>query len=56
MKETRRPYDGLAITWFAPTDYMARHDHAGICGDARRRAELPDGHLPIIVAREHVVV
>jgi uncharacterized protein (TIGR02118 family) len=51
------PYDGLAITWFASTADMklgtrtpeyevTRADEANF---------LPDGHLPIIITREHVL-
>lgn len=52
------PYDGLAITWFAGTADM----RAGAATPeyAITRADepnfLPDGHLPIIITREHVVV
>ncbi len=52
------PYDGLAITWFASTADMRR----GITTPeyAATRADepnfLPDGHLPIIITRERVVL
>ena len=52
------PYDGLAITWFASTADMRRGtttpEYAATRADEPNF--LPDGHLPIIVAREHVVV
>jgi uncharacterized protein (TIGR02118 family) len=52
------PYDGLAITWFASTADMKRG--TATPQYAATRADeahfLPDGHLPIIIAREHVVV
>jgi uncharacterized protein (TIGR02118 family) len=51
------PYDGLAITWFAATADMKR---ATTTPEYQRtRADepnfLPDGHLPIIIAREWVI-
>jgi uncharacterized protein (TIGR02118 family) len=52
------PYDGLAITWFASTADMK--DGTSTPQYAATRADeanfLPDGHLPIIITREHVVV
>ena len=57
-KSAAPAYDGLAITWFASTADMKR----GVTTPeyvATRADEpnfLPDGHLPIIVTREHVVV
>ena len=52
------PYDGLAITWFASTADMRRGattpEYAATRADEPRF--LPDGHLPIIITREHVVV
>jgi uncharacterized protein (TIGR02118 family) len=52
------PYDGLAITWFASTADMKRGTTTPAY--AATRADevnfLPDGHLPIIVTREHRVV
>lgn len=52
------PYDGLAITWFASTADMRKG--ATTPEYAATRADeshfLPDGHLPIIITREHVVV
>ena len=50
-------FDGLAITWFASTADMKR----GTLTEeyARTRADeanfLPDGHLPIIITREHIL-
>lgn len=52
------PYDGLAITWFASTAEM--RSGAATAEYAATRADeanfLPDGHLPIIITREHVVL
>jgi uncharacterized protein (TIGR02118 family) len=51
-------YDGLAITWFASTADMKRGtatpEYAATRGDEPNF--LPDGHLPIIITREHRVV
>ena len=50
------PYDGLAVTWFASTAEM-RSGAASLEYAATRADEahfLPDGHLPIIITREHV--
>jgi uncharacterized protein (TIGR02118 family) len=51
-------YDGLAITWFASTADMKRGtttpEYAATRADEPNF--LPDGHLPIIITREHVVV
>ena len=51
-------YDGLAITWFASTADMKRGtttlEYAATRADEPNF--LPDGHLPIIVTREHVVL
>jgi len=51
-------YDGLAITWFASTADMKRGtttpEYAATRADEPHF--LPDGHLPIIITREHVVV
>jgi uncharacterized protein (TIGR02118 family) len=50
-------YDGLAITWFESTADMKRG--ALSAEYAATRADepnfLPDGHLPIIITREHVL-
>lgn len=52
------PYDGLAITWFASTADMKLG--TGTQEYAATRADepnfLPDGHLPIIITREHRMV
>jgi uncharacterized protein (TIGR02118 family) len=52
------PYDGLAVTWFASTAEM--RSGAATAEYAATRADeahfLPDGHLPIIITREHVVL
>jgi uncharacterized protein (TIGR02118 family) len=51
-------YDGLAITWFASTADMKRGtttaEYAATRADERNF--LPDGHLPIIITREHTVI
>jgi uncharacterized protein (TIGR02118 family) len=51
-------YDGLAITWFASTAHMKRGTTTTeyIATRADESHFLPDGHLPIIITREHVVV
>lgn len=52
------PYDGLAITWFRSTADMrlgaTTPEYAATRADEPNF--LPDGHLPIIIAREHVIV
>jgi len=57
-KSAAPAYDGLAITWFASTADMKRGtttpEYAATRADEPNF--LPDGHLPIIVTREHVVV
>lgn len=48
-------YDGLAITWFASTADM-KHGTTTPEYRATRADEpnfLPDGHLPVIITREH---
>jgi uncharacterized protein (TIGR02118 family) len=52
------PYDGLAITWFRSTADMKAGTVTPeyIATRADERNFLPDGHLPIIITREHVVV
>ena len=52
------PYDGLAITWFRSTAEMKAGTATPeyIATRADERNFLPDGHLPIIITREHVVV
>lgn len=56
--DTPPRYDGLAITWFASTSDMRKG--ATTTAYAATRADepnfLPDGHLPIIITREQVVV
>ena len=51
-------FDGLAITWFESTADMRRG--ATTAEYAATRADepnfLPDGHLPIIITREHALV
>lgn len=57
-KSAAPPYDGLAITWFASTADMRQG--ATTPEYAATRADeahfLPEGHLPIIITRERVVV
>jgi uncharacterized protein (TIGR02118 family) len=57
-KSPAPPYDGLAITWFASTADMKRGtttpEYAATRADEPNF--LPDGHLPIIVTREHVLL
>lgn len=52
------PFDGLAITWFHSTADMRAG--AGAPEYAATRADeanfLPDGHLPIIITREHTIM
>jgi uncharacterized protein (TIGR02118 family) len=52
------PYDGLAITWFESTADMKRGtttpEYAATRADEKHF--LPDGHLPIIITKEHVVL
>jgi uncharacterized protein (TIGR02118 family) len=52
------PYDGLAVTWFASTAEMrsgaATPEYAATRADEAHF--LPNGHLPIIITREHVVL
>ena len=51
------PYDGLAVTWFASTSDMRlgtrTPEYAATRDDEANF--LPDGHLPIIITREHVL-
>jgi uncharacterized protein (TIGR02118 family) len=57
-KSETPPFDGLAITWFASTADMKRGtttpEYAATRAD--EPPFLPDGHLPIIITREHLVV
>jgi uncharacterized protein (TIGR02118 family) len=50
-------YDGLAITWFESTADMKRGtstpEYAATRADEPNF--LPEGHLPIIITREHVL-
>lgn len=52
------PYDGLAITWFASTADMKKTVETAEYKITRADESnfLPDGHLPIIITREHLVV
>ena len=51
-------YDGLAITWFASTDDMKKGTSTPeyIATRADEPNFLPDGHLPIIITREYLIV
>jgi len=53
--EAAPPYDGLAITWFASTTDMKRGTTTPEYAITRADEPnfLPDGHLPIIITREH---
>ncbi len=55
--ETAPLYDGLAVTWFASTADMKQgtttSEYAATRADEPNF--LPDGHLPIIITREHLV-
>lgn len=54
----RPAYDGLAITWFQSTADMKSGAKTPEYAETRadEPAFLPDGHLPIIVTREHRIV
>jgi uncharacterized protein (TIGR02118 family) len=58
QKNCLPPYDGLAVTWFASTADMKKGtttpEYAATRADEAHF--LPDGHLPIIITREHVVI
>ena len=56
--EAAPPYDGLAITWFASTADMKKGTTTPEYAFTRADEPhfLPDGHLPIIITREHLVV
>ncbi len=58
VKSPSPPYDGLAITWFASTADMKKGTATQQYKETRADELhfLPDGHLPIIITREHVVV
>jgi len=51
-------FDGLALTWFDSTADMKQGAQTGIYAQTRADEAnfLPDGHLPFIVTREHVIV
>jgi uncharacterized protein (TIGR02118 family) len=51
------PYDGLAVTWFDSTAEMRRGTATPEYAATRLDEAnfLPPGHLPIIIAHEHVV-
>lgn len=54
----RRPaYDGLAVTWFRSTADMKAGTRTPEYAETRADEPrfLPDGHLPIIITREHVL-
>jgi hypothetical protein len=57
-KSAAPPYDGLAITWFASTADMKRGTTTAEYAATRADEPhfLPDGHLPIIITREYVIV
>jgi uncharacterized protein (TIGR02118 family) len=50
-------FDGLAITWFESTADMKRGTETEAYATTRADEPnfLPDGHLPIIITREHAV-
>jgi uncharacterized protein (TIGR02118 family) len=52
------PFDGLAITWFGSTAEMKRGTTTPEYAITRADEPnfLPDGHLPIIITREHVII
>lgn len=56
--DAKPQWDGFALTWFASTDAM--RESATTPEYAVTRADEPNfvapGHLPIIIAREHVIV
>jgi uncharacterized protein (TIGR02118 family) len=56
--ESDPPYDGLAVTWFESTADMKRGTTTPeyVATRADEANFLPDGHLPIIITREHVIV
>ena len=51
-------FDGLAITWFDSTGDMKAGTQTEVYAHTRADEAnfLPDGHLPFIVTREHVIV
>ncbi len=54
----RPAYDGLAITWFESTAAMKASARTPEYAETRadEAAFLPDGHLPIIITREHRII
>jgi uncharacterized protein (TIGR02118 family) len=56
--DPRPPFDGLAITWFESTADMKRGTETEEYAVTRADEPnfLPDGHLPIIITREHTIV
>jgi uncharacterized protein (TIGR02118 family) len=56
--QTPPQYDGLAITWFASTSDMKKGTITPeyIATRADEPNFLPEGHLPIIITREHTVI
>lgn len=56
--DTPPAYEGLAITWFHSTDDMKRGATTPEYAEARADEPyfLPDGHLPIIITREHFIL
>ncbi|HUF86477.1 MAG TPA: EthD domain-containing protein [Thermohalobaculum sp.] len=58
-EDGRRPaYDGLAVTWFHSTADMKAGAQTPEYAETRadEPAFLPDGHLPTIITREHVLL
>lgn len=51
-------YDGLAVTWFRSTADMKAGTQTPEYAETRADEAnfLPDGHLPIIITRDHVLV
>lgn len=54
----RPAYDGLAVTWFRSTADMKAGAQTAEYAETRadEPAFLPDGHLPTIITREHVLL
>jgi uncharacterized protein (TIGR02118 family) len=55
---TEPPYDGFAVTWFDSTAEMRRGTTTSEYAETRADEPhfLPDGHLPIIITREHAIL
>lgn len=51
-------YEGLAVTWFRSTADMKAGTQTPEYAETRadEPAFLPDGHLPIVITREHVIL